>query len=59
MKKIEQLIFARNRWEIARIEANPIDGRAQWVRRDTSFICNVGDEIARLPMPKKPEKQNG
>jgi hypothetical protein len=54
--KTEQLIFARNRWEIARIETNPETGRAQWVRRDSSYICNEGDEIARQALPAKPSR---
>jgi hypothetical protein len=50
----EQLIFARNRWEIARTETNSETGILQWIRRDSSYICNVGDEIARMKMPAKP-----
>jgi hypothetical protein len=50
----EQLIFARDRWEIARPEINSVTGKHQWVRRDTSYICDVGDEVARMEMPAKP-----
>lgn len=56
MSRKEQLIFARNRWEIARIETNSVTGKPQWTRRDTSYICDVGDESARMDMPAKPKE---
>lgn len=54
--KKERLVFARNRWEIARIETNTVTGEQQWVRRDGSYICDVGDEVATATMPHKPSK---
>lgn len=56
-KAKEQMIFIRNRWEIAHIEKNSHNNLEQWVRRDTSFICFVGKEEAILNMPAKPEKK--
>lgn len=53
----EQMIFARGKWEFATIEANSTNGREQWIRRDQSWICYVGEEIARMPVPAKPRKQ--
>lgn len=50
----EEMIFVRKAWEIARIETNQVTGKPQWIRRDTSYICDVGGEIARMPMPAKP-----
>lgn len=55
MRKKEELIFARDRWEIASIETNSQTGNLQWVRRDTSYICNVGCEFERREMPPKPK----
>lgn len=51
----EKLIFARGKWEIARVEINATNRREQWVRRDTSWICYVGDEVATMPMPENPQ----
>lgn len=47
----EKLIAARGHWEIATLEFNSVKGCQQWVRRDGSFICEVGAEsqIADLP----------
>jgi hypothetical protein len=46
--KNERLIFIRNKWEIAHKEGD------SWIRRDMSWICRIGEEIAILPMPAKP-----
>ena len=56
MSKKEQMIYARNQWEIARVESNPQTGKAQWIRRDSSYICDVGAESAVLEMPARPIK---
>jgi hypothetical protein len=47
MKK-EVMIFVRGKWEFAKEEDS------QWVRRDTSFICYVGEETAKMSVPPKP-----
>lgn len=52
----EEMIFIRNKWEIVRIELNPDSGVEQFIRRDYSFVCIVGQEQARMPMPVKPLK---
>jgi hypothetical protein len=57
MRKREHLIFARDRWEIATVETNRVTGKPQWVRRDSSYICDVGDEVERQDMPTKPTKR--
>src|SRR5262249_45671852 len=50
-----QLIYSpiSDKWEFATQETN--GGKAQWIRRDQSWICNVGDELATMPVPAKPE----
>lgn len=55
MKTKEQMIFSHSQWEIARIETNSVTGKRQWIRRDSSYICDVGDEKAVEPMPAKPK----
>jgi len=57
MRRKEELIFARGKWEIASIEINAVTGHEQWIRRDMSFICTVGQEGARAPLPPKPERK--
>jgi len=57
MRNKEKLIFARGKWEIARIEVNSVTGERQWVRRDFSFICTAGDETAEMEMPDKPKQE--
>lgn len=55
MRKKENLIFARGQWEIASVETNRETGKPQWVRRDSSYICDIGDETAKMDMPAKPK----
>lgn len=50
----EQMIYARGKWEFARIELNRETGKRQWIRRDTSYICDVGQEKGRQPVPPAP-----
>jgi len=54
MSKKERMIFARDRWEFATIEPNSVTAKPQWIRRDKSFICDVGDEISQMEMPAPP-----
>lgn len=54
----EKMVFARNRWEFARVVANSVTGKAQWERRDGSYICDVGDEIAQASVPPRPSLAN-
>jgi len=51
----EVMIFARGKWEFARQEWNDSTKKQQWIRRDTSWICYVGDEKAIQPIPQKPK----
>lgn len=53
----ELLIFARGKWEITHQETTFGDKRQVWVRRDQSWICDVGQEEAIMPMPPKPKKR--
>lgn len=55
MKNKEQLVFAHNRWEIARIEVNRVTGKEQWIRRDGSYICDVDSTERTAPLPAKPK----
>ena len=55
-KKIEFMVFARNRWEFATCVKNSVTGKLQWERRDGSYICDHGDELGVMPVPPKPEK---
>jgi hypothetical protein len=55
MAKSEKLIFVRNQWEIARTEVDAVTGKLQWIRRDMSYICDVGTEKAKMDMPPKPD----
>lgn len=57
MKK-EVMIFARGQWEFARKEFNSITHKEQWIRRNSSWICNVGDEAAIMPVPPKPARKD-
>ncbi len=57
MRKKEHLVFVRGRWEIATLEINAVTKRGQWERRDGSYICDVGDEVATATMPHKPSKE--
>jgi hypothetical protein len=54
------LIWARHtrKWEIARQEMIAVAAMRElwWVRRDTSTICRVGDEVAAHPLPAKPKE---
>lgn len=50
----EKLIYARGRWEIASVERNQVTGKDQWIRRDSSYICDVGAEKAAQDLPPKP-----
>ena len=52
--KREKLVFVRGRWEIAHSVRNTESGALQWERRDNSYICNVGCEIAIAEMPERP-----
>lgn len=54
MRKKEEMIFVRDKWEIASIETNQVTGKPQWIRRDSSYICEEGQEIARKALPGKP-----
>jgi hypothetical protein len=53
----EMMIFARGKWEFATKEHNSITGNDQWIRRNSSWICNCGDELAVMPVPPKPAKK--
>lgn len=55
MSRKEHLIFARNRWEIARIAINRETGKEQWERRDGSYICDVDSTERVQDMPAKPK----
>lgn len=52
----EKMVFARGRWEIARDATNTVTGKAQWERRDGSYICDVGAEAAVTELPVTPRK---
>src|SRR5262245_43861349 len=53
-KDREVLVHARGRWEFATIEHNTAKGVDQWVRRDSSYIIDYGDEDAVAPVPPRP-----
>lgn len=53
----EELIFVRGKWEIATLEINAHSGKSQWVRRDSSYICDEGSEAERVPMLAKPKRR--
>lgn len=55
MAKKEKLVYANNRWEIARIAVNLVSGKEQWERRDSSYICDVDSTEHVQDMPKKPK----
>jgi hypothetical protein len=48
----ERLVFSPI---IAHIEAADANTK-QWVRRDFTYICDVGQEVAIEPMPRRPIK---
>lgn len=63
----QRLVYARGKWEIAHKEQFPLEagsrlsGSLNWIRSDMSWICRVGDEMATLPLPPKPQpkKESG
>jgi hypothetical protein len=57
MKRSEYLIYIRSQWEIAHAIKNEVTGREQWERRDGSYICDTGAEMAVQPLPIKPSRK--
>ena len=52
----EKLVYARDRWEIARHATNSVTGKEQWERRDGSYICDVDTTEYVQDMPRKPSR---
>jgi hypothetical protein len=57
MKTKRRLVFSpiTRKWEIGNLATNATNGRKQWERDNSSWICYEGEEVSRAMLPPNPQ----